>query len=227
MINKQDVSKILLLNKPIDWTSFDVVKKTRGLIKKKYSIKKIKVGHSGTLDPKASGLLIVCTGDYTKKMKDLENLNKKYVCVMKLGCVTDSFDSETKERNHKSYEHVSIQKIKSVFLDFTGDQEQKPPVFSAIKIRGERLYKKARRGELNIELKSRKVLIKKIILIEEAFPLIKFEVECSKGTYIRSLVNDIGAKLLCGAYLHSLIRTEIGHFKLKNAIHIDEIHKSI
>jgi tRNA pseudouridine55 synthase len=227
ILNSQNISKILLVNKPIDWTSFDVVKKVRGIIRKKYDLKKIKVGHAGTLDPKASGLLILCTGTQTKQMKLFECLNKKYIGTLKIGCVTDSFDSETKEYNSQSYEHLSIEEIKRVFLDFIGHQEQKPPIFSAVKVNGERLYKKARRGEIDFEVKSRKIVIHKLTLIEINFPFIKFEVECSKGTYIRSLVNDIGKKLLCGAYLYELTRTSIGDFTLEKAIEIHEIFESI
>ena len=221
------ISKTLLVNKPIDWTSFDVVKKVRGIIQKKYNLKKIKVGHAGTLDPKASGLLIICTGKHTKQMNIIESLNKKYIGTMKIGCVTDSFDSETEEYNRQPYEQLSIQEIKKVFSNFIGHQEQKPPIFSAVKVNGERLYKKARRGEVDFKVKSRKVTIYKLHVIEINLPFIKFEVECTKGTYIRSLVNDIGKQLLCGAYLYDLIRTGIGDFKLEKAIVINEISECV
>ena len=218
-----ELSQILLVNKPLEWTSFDVVKKVRGIIKKKYNISKIKVGHAGTLDPKASGLLVLCIGQKTKQISKFENLDKTYIGVLKLGCVTDSFDSETEEKNIKSYESVSEEIAHNVFADFIGSQQQVPPIFSALKLNGERLYKKARRGELDINLKSRHVKIHKLKILEFNLPFIKFEVTCSKGTYIRSLANDIGQKLFCGAYLHELRRTAIGDFKLANARDIHEI----
>jgi len=218
-----DLSQILLINKPLEWTSFDVVKKVRGILKKKYNISKLKVGHAGTLDPKASGLLVLCVGRKTKQISNFENLDKKYIGVLKLGCVTDSFDSETAEKNIKPYAYISEEIAHNIFADFIGPQQQVPPVFSALKINGERLYKKARRGELDINLKSRSIKIHKLKILEFKLPFIKFEVTCGKGTYIRSLANDIGKKLLCGAYLHELTRTAIGDFKLENARDINEI----
>ena len=220
---KDKISKILLVNKPVDWTSFDVVKKIRGLMKKKYSLKKIKVGHAGTLDPKASGLLIICTGEKTKQMKLFECLDKKYLATIKIGAITDSFDSETEEYNKKTYKHLSNEKIRFVFSEFIGLQDQIPPIYSAIKVNGERLYKKARRGEKNFELKTRRININNLNILDIKLPFIQFEVECSKGTYIRSLANDIGQKLLCGAYLSALTRESIGHYKLENAVNIDHI----
>ena len=217
------ISKTLLVNKPLDWTSFDVVKKIRGLIKKKYDLKKIKVGHAGTLDPRASGLLIICTGSNTKQMQMFESLDKKYMATMKMGVVTDSFDSETEEYNKKPYQHLSKEDIHSTFSKFLGLQDQKPPIFSAIKVEGERLYKKARRGELNFKLQTRRIIIKHLNILDITPPFIQFEVECSKGTYIRSLVHDIGQKLLCGGYLYGLKRVAIGHYKLENSIEMDSI----
>ncbi len=190
-------------------------------------MKKIKVGHAGTLDPRASGLLIVCTGKNTKKMKLFESLDKKYIATMKIGVITDSFDAETEEHNSMPYEHLSQEKIKKIFSEFLGLQDQKPPIFSAIKVKGERLYKKARRGEIDFNVKARKIIIKSLKILEITPPFIHFEVECSKGTYIRSLVHDIGQKLLCGAYLYTLQRVGIGHFKLENAIDMNHIYQSI
>ncbi len=222
-MKNEALSQIVLVNKPVEWTSFDVVKKVRGIIKKKYSISKIKVGHAGTLDPKASGLLVLCIGQKTKQISKFENLDKTYIGVLKLGCVTDSFDSETEEKNIKSYESVSEEMAHNVFADFIGPQQQVPPIFSALKLNGERLYKKARRGELDINLRSRHIQIHKLKILEFNLPFIKFEVTCSKGTYVRSLANDIGQKLFCGAYLHELRRTAIGDLKLENARDIQEI----
>ena len=223
MVNSSDISKFFLINKPTEWTSFDVVKKIRGLIKKKHSINKLKVGHAGTLDPRASGLLILCVGNKTKEIKHFENLDKTYVGIMKIGCVTDSFDSEKKEKNHKEYNLISDQEIQKVFETFLGEQKQIPPIFSAIKLNGERLYKKARRGEVNINLKERNINIQKLEVLKSNLPFIEFEVKCSKGTYIRSLVNDIGKKLSCGAYLYALKRTQIGEFHLKDSREIQDI----
>jgi len=217
---ENDLSKILLINKPLYWTSFDVVKKTRTLLKKKYSINKIKVGHCGTLDPLATGLLILCTGKKTKEIKNFENLDKIYEGVLKLGCVTDSFDAETVEKNHRPYNDITYKKIQQVVLEFIGLQKQIPPIFSAIKLDGERLYKKARRGEKNIKLKKRTIMIHKLRIIKFIPPFVHFEVNCSKGTYIRSLANDIGINLGCGAYLYSLKRTQIGTYNLQNATSI-------
>ena len=222
-MSTDDISKVILVNKPLEWTSFDVVKKIRGIIKRQHNLSKLKVGHAGTLDPKASGLLIVCTGKKTKIIKQFENLDKTYVAMMKLGCVTDSFDSETSEKNHKDYSNISEIEIKNIFKEFEGPQHQLPPLFSAIKINGERLYKKARRGDTDIKLKPRNITIHKITLLEFNLPFIKFEVKCGKGTYIRSLAYDIGKKLLCGAYLHSLERTYIGQFNLKDAKDLSDI----
>ena len=146
---------------------------------------------------------------------------------MKLGCVTESFDSEKEEINFKSYDHISEQIMLDTFNSFIGTQEQTPPIFSAIKLDGERLYKKARRGEKDIYLKPRKIIINKLEMMEFNLPFIKFKVSCSKGTYIRSLVNDIGAQLTCGAYLYKLQRTKIGKFNLKNAKEIQDIEVAL
>ena len=224
-MRRDDVSKLLLINKPKSWTSFDVVKKTRGLLKQKYKLKKLKVGHAGTLDPLASGLLIICSGVKTKEIQMFERLDKVYIATIQLGCVTDSFDAETPEKNHKSYIDISIEDVKKNLLKFMGEQEQIPPIYSAIKMDGERLYKKARRGDKNIKLKSRTIQIKNLQLLDFQLPFIKISIQCSKGTYIRSLAHDIGRVLGCGAYLKELIRTQIGDYKLQDAIDISELTK--
>jgi len=221
------ISKILLIDKPKDWTSFDVVKKIRGLVKKKYNLQKIKVGHAGTLDPLATGLLVVCIGKKTKNIKNLELLEKEYVATMKLGCITDSFDGETSEKEHKTYANLSYGEIENVLLTFHGPMQQMPPIFSAIKVKGERLYKKARRGEKNIALKKRSITILDIKLESINLPLVKFTVKCSKGTYIRSLAHDIGQKLNCGAYLHELRRVSVGQYNVENAQSINDILDSL
>ena len=220
-------SKIVLIDKPQDWTSFDVVKKIRTLVKKKYNIKKIKVGHSGTLDPLATGLLVVCIGNKTKDIRNLELFEKEYVGTIKLGCITDSFDSETPEKDHKAYSHISKRDIDDVLCKFHGPIQQLPPIFSAIKVKGERLYKKARRGDKNIELKKRSVTIIDLELESVNLPLVNFKVKCSKGTYIRSLAHDIGQKLNCGAYLYELRRVSVGQYNIKNAQSINDISDSL
>ena len=221
------ISKILLIDKPKAWTSFDVVKKIRGLVKKKYNLQKIKVGHTGTLDPLATGLLVLCIGKKTKNIKNLELLEKEYVATIKLGCITDSFDGETAEKEHKTYVNLSELEIENALLAFHGPIQQIPPIFSAIKVKGERLYQKARRGEKNIALKKRSVTILDIKLESINLPLVKFTVKCSKGTYIRSLAHDIGQKLNCGAYLYELRRVSVGQYNIENAQSINDILDSL
>ena len=169
----------------------------------------------------------MCVGKKTKDIKTLEVLEKEYMGIIKLGCVTDSFDGETKEKNHKAYDHLSKIDIENALFEFHGPIQQIPPIFSAIKVKGERLYKKARRGERNIELKKRNITIHEIELQEIDSPLVKIKVKCSKGTYIRSLAHDIGQKLNCGAYLYELRRLSIGQYSKENARSINDIADSI
>lgn len=220
-----DYSKLFLVNKPKSWTSFDVVKKIRSSIKKKYSLKKLKVGHAGTLDPLAEGLMIICTGKKTKTIENFLNLNKKYSAVVKLGAITDSYDRETIEREKKTLTGIELKKIRNVVLGFIGEYEQYPPIFSAIKLNGEPLYKKARRGEKITSVKKRKVIVENIEITDINLPFVSFNVKCSKGTYIRSLANDIGHKIGCGGYLYNLIRTDIGDFNINDAIEISQIEQ--
>ena len=227
MDNNNLFSKILLVDKPLNWTSFDVVKKIRGHVKKKYNLSKVKVGHCGTLDPLATGLLVIFIGSKTKEIIHYENLNKQYVARIKLGHTTKSFDSETPEINTKQYNHISEDDILKVCNNFIGKQLQLPPIFSAIKLNGEPLYKKARRGEMNIKIAKREITIYTLEVVSVNLPYIDITVKCSKGTYIRSLANDIGEKLKCGGYLYNLKRSEIGELKLNNAISIDNIDNHI
>tara|TARA_Y100000589_G_scaffold60895_2_gene51875 strand:+ start:15905 stop:16591 length:687 start_codon:yes stop_codon:yes gene_type:complete len=222
LISKHKPSGIYLINKPISWSSFDVVKKIRSFLRKKYNIKKIKVGHCGTLDPLASGLLIVFVGDKTKIISQYQNLDKEYIGTIKLGSVTDSFDRETKEKNHKPYSNLSIGSIKEVIESFLGQQDQMPPIFSAVKINGERLYKHARNGNYNIHLEPRIIKIHKISILSIDLPFLQILIRCSKGTYIRSLAHDIGKKLGCGAYLFNLKRSKIGQHNLVDACTLEE-----
>ncbi len=212
---------ILLIDKPLNWTSFDVVKKIRGLIKKKYGLNKLKVGHAGTLDPLASGLLIICTGNKTKELAEFQNLKKTYLATIKLGFSTDSFDRETEEKNKKDYKHISSNQIMELSNHFLGLQNQTPPKYSALKINGKRAYQKARNNEI-FKLESRLIQIYSIIIKKINLPYIDFEIICSKGTYIRSLAHDIGTHLNCGAYLFNLKRLAIGKHHLESALDLEK-----
>tara|TARA_B100000959_G_scaffold86222_1_gene91550 strand:+ start:1134 stop:1853 length:720 start_codon:yes stop_codon:yes gene_type:complete len=218
--------ELLLINKPLEWTSFDVVKKIRTLIQKKLHLKKIKVGHAGTLDPLASGLLIICTGKFTKRIDEIQSLQKTYIGKIILGASTPSFDRETKVEEVFEIHHITEQLLEEAALKFIGEISQKPPIFSALKKDGERLYKKARRGE-KIKLKERKVTIHSFEIDVKKFPEISFKISCSKGTYIRSIANDFGVTLKSGAYLSELCRVEIGDYSLESAFNLQEIEKKI
>ena len=209
--------KILTFNKPIGWSSFDLVKKIRNLLKIKYKFKKLKVGHAGTLDPLASGLMIICTGKFTKKISQIQDQDKTYVADVLFGATTPSFDLETEIDKTYDTKSITLKKIQDNLQEFNGEIEQIPPIYSALKVDGERLYKKARRGE-KIIIKSRKVIINSIEIIEAELPRIRLKINCSKGTYIRSIAHDLGKKLNNGAHLISLIRTNIGEFNLKSSL---------
>ena len=209
----------LLLKKPVGWTSFDVVRKIRFLIKKKYNLKKIKIGHAGTLDPLATGLLIICTGKYTKRISSIQKQKKTYTGVITLGATTASYDLETKINNTFETKHITKKLIEKTVNKFIGEIDQKPPIFSALKQDGERLYKKARRGE-KIKLKSRKVTIHSFEITSFKMPHATFKICCSKGTYIRSIAHDFGIALESGGHLSNLSRTAIGNYLLKDALDI-------
>ena len=213
--NKYEEGVVLKINKPIGWTSFDIVKKIRGTIKYK------KIGHAGTLDPLASGLLIICTGKFTKKIHEFQEADKEYEGTFSIGKTTLSHDLETEFVSNKEIEHVTNQKILETAKSFLGNQSQTPPKFSAIKINGERAYKKARRDE-SVILKSRKIKINKFQITSINFPKINFIINCSKGTYIRSIARDFGNKLGVGAFLSSLKRTKIGKINIKDSLSIEK-----
>ncbi|NNU33734.1 tRNA pseudouridine(55) synthase TruB [Mucilaginibacter sp. S1162] len=204
--------ELLLVNKPYKWTSFDVVGKLRNSFKPL----KLKVGHAGTLDPLATGLLIICTGKMTKQIDTFQAEEKEYTGTMILGATTPSYDMETAVEETFSTSNLSDEAIRNACEQFTGDIQQYPPAHSAIKIDGERLYEKARRGE-EVELKLRNVTITSFEITRIALPEVDFRVVCSKGTYIRSLVHDFGKALNNGAYLSKLTRTRSGNFKLEDA----------
>jgi len=211
--------QIFLIDKPPGWTSFDLVKKVKNLIRTKYNLKKIKVGHAGTLDPLATGLLIVCTGKFTKRISEIQGQTKVYTGEITLGGTTPSYDLETKVDTRYKTSHITSELIQDTALHFTGEIDQKPPIFSALKRGGERLYEKARRGE-NIEIEVRKVSVHSFKITEIKMPKISFEITCSKGTYIRSIAYDFGGALNSGAHLSKLCRTTIGNYKLQDALDI-------
>lgn len=207
----------LLVDKPIEWTSFGVCGKLRGMMKIK------KVGHAGTLDPLATGLLIICLGKHTKQISSYQDQRKEYTATIKIGATTKTDDSEGEEQNIKPFEHIENNQIEEVINSFIGEIQQVPPMFSAIKVDGQRLYKKARKDEF-IEIQPRSVVIDNISILKIELPLIEIKVNCSKGTYIRALARDIGDKLGTGAYLKSLRRTKIGEFEADNAIGIEQLN---
>lgn len=208
--------KILLIDKPLKWTSFDVVNKIRFHIRKKFGLKKIKVGHAGTLDPLATGLLILCTGKMTKQIDSIQSLYKVYEGTFHLGATTPSFDLETEINQRFETAHITPELMEKVAKGFEGKIQQVPPVFSAIQKDGKRLYELARKG-IETEIEAREIEIFSFGITSCELPEISFRVACSKGTYIRSLANDFGKALGSGAYLSSLRRTEIGEFTLANA----------
>lgn len=213
--------EVILIDKPLNWTSFQVVNKIRWIIKNTFGLKKIKVGHAGTLDPLASGLLILCTGKMTKQIEQFMGQEKEYVGTISLGATTPSYDLETEINQYFPTEHIDKELLENTLSKFTGTIDQKPPVFSALKKGGKRLYEFAREG-LNIDVPSRKVVIRNFEITQIKFPEIDFKVNCSKGTYIRSLVYDYGKSINSGAYLSALRRTKIGEFSVENAIQMKD-----
>jgi tRNA pseudouridine55 synthase len=210
-----EAGQVLLINKPYDWTSFDVVRKIRSMIRIK------KVGHAGTLDPLATGLLILCTGKFTKRINEYMAQEKEYIGSFVLGAVTPTYDLESEPQNFSDYSFVNAEKLQEITKQFTGTIDQVPPMHSAIKKDGKRVYELARRGE-TIELEPRRITISEFEITRIGLPEVHFRVVCSTGTYIRSLAHDVGKSLGCGAYLGSLCRTRIGQFSLKDAMSIEE-----
>lgn len=227
-MNEEDFrnGQVLLIDKPLNWTSFQVVNKIRWLIKNKFAIKKIKVGHAGTLDPLATGLLIICTGKMTKEISIFQNQTKKYTGTFLIGTTTPSFDLETKPNNKFPINHINEDLIINATKSFIGKIKQKPPIFSAIKKDGKRLYESARIGE-DVVINDRDIEILSFNIPKINMPHIDFEVECSKGTYIRALANDFGKKLNSGATLYNLNRTKIGKYSVNKSISIEEFTKNI
>jgi tRNA pseudouridine55 synthase len=219
-LNKFEEGQVLLINKPLEWTSFDAVRKIRNLVRIK------KVGHAGTLDPLATGLLIICTGKFTKKINEYMAREKEYTGTITLGAITPTYDLESEPIEQKPYEHISREKIDEVVKSFTGNILQIPPAHSAIKVGGKRVYELARAGK-EVKLEPRPVTIHEFEITKMELPVLAFRVVCSTGTYIRSLANDVGAALGCGGYLSSLCRTRIGEFRIEDAMSITEFEKSL
>ena len=214
--NTFEEGRVLLLDKPLNWTSFDVVRKIRNTIKIK------KVGHAGTLDPLATGLLIICTGKFTKKINEYMAQEKEYTGTITLGASTPTYDLESEPRDFHSIDHITEAMILETTKQFTGEILQTPPIHSAIKQNGKPVYLLARKG-VDVKLEPRKITIKDFEITAVHLPVISFKVVCTTGTYIRSLANDFGAVLGCGGYLSSLRRTRIGHFMAENALNMEEV----
>jgi len=218
--------QIIIVDKPLGWTSFQVVNKLRWAIRQKFRIKKIKVGHAGTLDPLATGLLVVCTGKFTKKINDFQSESKEYTGTITLGATTPSYDLETEIDQIFPTSHITQKNIQDASKTFLGKIQQTPPLYSAIKKDGIRLYELARKGE-NTEINSREIEIFSFEITQIEIPEVKFKIVCSKGTYIRSIANDFGKTLQSGAHLTELRRTKSGDFDLSNAVSPEEFAKTI
>jgi len=218
--NTFEDGQVLLINKPLEWTSFDVVRKIRNTIKIK------KVGHAGTLDPLATGMLILCTGKFTKRINEYMAQEKEYTGTFTFGAATPTYDLESEPTNHKDYSAVTPELLQTIAKQFTGELLQVPPMHSAIKKDGKRVYELARKGQ-TIELEPRKITIKEFEFTKIELPVVHFRVVCSTGTYIRSLANDVGQSAGCGAYLSSLCRTRIGAFTLDKAMTMDQAFEYI
>ena len=213
--------EILYIDKPLHWSSFDAVKRVRGIMARRLKIKKMKVGHAGTLDPLATGVMIVCTGRATKRIDELQAHTKEYVATIALGATTPSFDLETEIDATYSTEHITREMVEDVLKKFTGRIEQVPPAFSACKIDGKRAYKMARKGK-EVELKAKILVIDEIELLEYSQQSIVVRVVCSKGTYIRALARDIGQALNSGGHLTALRRTRVGDVKVEDCLTVDQ-----
>ena len=214
--NTFEEGKVILINKPLHWTSFDAVRKIRNLVRIK------KVGHAGTLDPLATGLLIICTGKFTKKINEYQAQEKEYTGSFTLGATTPTFDLESEPHNFRNFDFVTKELLEETTKKFIGEIDQVPPIHSAIKQQGKPVYLAARKGH-DVKLESRKVTIKEFEISKTELPVVFFKVVCTTGTYIRSLANDFGEALGCGAYLSSLCRTRIGDFSVEDAMTIESL----
>lgn len=217
---------MLLIDKPLEWTSFDVVNHLRSFLRKMYDLKKLKVGHAGTLDPLATGLLIICTGRKTKEIDTYQGMDKVYVGSMHFGATTPSYDGETEIDEKFDVSDITSDLLQKTTTQFTGEIDQIPPAYSAIKVGGKRSFDLARKNQ-SVELKSRKVKISSFKLVNIDLPRIDFSVECTKGTYIRSLVHDFGKALGKGAYLTDLRRTQIGEYNVNESFTLDKFKEQV
>lgn len=215
---------MLYFDKPLRWTSFALVNKIRYHISRKLGVKKIKVGHAGTLDPLATGVMIICTGKATKRIEELQYQTKEYIATLQLGATTPSFDLEKEIDATYPTEHITREMVEETLKKFTETIEQIPPAFSACKVDGKRAYDLARKGD-NVELKPKTLVIDEIELLECNLPVIKIRVVCSKGTYIRALARDIGEALQSGAHLTGLIRTRVGEVRLEDCMQVDQFEE--
>jgi tRNA pseudouridine55 synthase len=219
-MNSYEEGRVLLIDKPLEWTSFDAVNKIRNLLRIK------KVGHAGTLDPLATGLLIICTGKFTKRINEYMAQEKEYTGTITLGAITPTYDLESEPQDFKSVDHITDEQIHEATKPFIGEIMQIPPAHSAIKIGGKRVYELARQGK-EVKLEPRKLFIKEFVITKIEMPLVHFRVVCSTGTYIRSLANDLGAALGCGGYLSNLCRTRIGEFNVDDAMTMEQFEEEI
>lgn len=218
--------EIIGIDKPLGWTSFDAVKRVRGAIQRRLNVKKFKVGHAGTLDPLATGVLIICTGRSTRDIERLQNGTKEYIATIQLGATTPSFDLETEIDAIFPYEHITEEMIKEVLPCFTGNIMQVPPIYSAVKIDGKRAYKYARKGK-DVELKAKPLVVEELELLQSDLPELRLRIVCSKGTYIRALTRDIGQALGSGAHLTALCRTRVGDIAIADCLKMDEAVEKI
>ncbi|OAD46792.1 tRNA pseudouridine(55) synthase TruB [Polaribacter atrinae] len=218
--------QVLLIDKPLNWTSFQVVNKLRWEIRQRFNIKKIKVGHAGTLDPLATGLLIICTGKQTKEIHVYQGQEKEYTGTFTIGATTPSYDLETEVDKTYATEHITEDLLHETTKQFIGDIQQKPPIFSAIKKDGKRLYELARKGETT-EINARTVSTTEFEITKINLPEVEFRVVCSKGTYIRSLAYDFGLALNSGAHLSVLRRTKIGDFSVENGVSVEQFIENL
>ena len=218
--------EIIAVDKPLGWTSFDAVKRIRGSIQRRLKLKKFKVGHAGTLDPLATGVLIVCTGRATRKIEQLQNGEKEYVATVQLGATTPSFDLETEVDATYQTDHITEELVKDVLKTFEGNIMQVPPVFSAVKVEGKRAYKYARTGK-DLQLDPKPVTIREIEFISLEDNKLTFRVVCGKGTYIRALARDLGKALKSGAHLTSLRRTRVGDIRVEDCMSVDNAVEKI
>ena len=218
--------QVILIDKEADWTSFDVVNKIRYTLKGKFGLKKIKVGHAGTLDPLATGLMIICTGRATKSLQQMMEHDKEYISWIRLGGTTPSYDMEEKPDKEYPYEHITKQMTEQALDEFTGEREQIPPIFSAKRVNGVKAYKLARKGE-NPIMKPKLIRYYELELLDYNLPDVKVRVRCSKGTYIRSFARDLGQKLDSGAYLTCLLRTVSGEYHVEDARKITDVVRQI